>query len=243
VPSLIALYDTLSDDDEDIRAAGSDIVSRMFGAHLVPLAAASKLLGWLEQNFGDTETFHIIALQRITGNEYDATLRHFKGELGSVEKQLKVAILNDDSLFVEEEQNLYRDEVREVIAWTSIILTSKRPLWKETMTRLSSWALEGIRALTRLAENFDGPLGQTSTRPVFSTCMRVILTAKTVLSCVTEESRNASGILPTSDNDERETTSQPALSEQKELCRAIDRLITLGARNNLHPVLLDALVK
>jgi hypothetical protein len=208
----------------------------MFGTYLVPLTAASKLLVWLEQNFGDTEAFHIAALQRITENKYTTALRHLNGELGSEEEQLRVAISNDDSLFIEEEQNLYRDEVHEAIAWSSIILTSKRPLWKGTVTRLSSWALEGIRALTRLAENFDGPLGQTSTRLVFSTCMRVILTAKAVLSCVTEEST-------TPISDEKETTSQPARSEQKELCHAIDCLITLGTRNNLHPVLLDALVK
>lgn len=244
LPSLLALYDTLSDDDEDIRTEGADVVSRMFGTRLVPLAAASKLLGWLERNLGDTKAFRIAFLQRITRSECPTGLRRFDYKPIPVGIQLEAAMLNDDSLFVEEEQNLYCDEVREVIAWTSIITSSQRPLWKDIMSDLSLWALEGILTITRLAETRDGPLGQTSSRLVFSIWMRVILVAKAVMSYhIGDYTGNSSEILCIPNKFEKEVTSTHLRQRQENLRHAIDHLAVVGIRNNLHPVLIDVLLK
>ncbi|KAJ3475139.1 hypothetical protein NLG97_g9560 [Lecanicillium saksenae] len=53
LPILLALYDTLNDDDEEIRDLGSDAFKYIAGVSLVPIEAASRLLQWLAVTFGE----------------------------------------------------------------------------------------------------------------------------------------------------------------------------------------------
>jgi hypothetical protein len=240
MPSLLALYDTLNDDDDEIREAGADVVFHILGSRLAPLAASAKLLDWLYQKFGKTTAFPTATRQRITNGNGDNS-----GELQPAEQQLAAAMLDDDSLFVEEEQNLYIDEVREAIAWTSILATAEGPLWDKATTALSQWTVESLTALTRLAESEDGPFGWSSKPKVFAICMRVILTANALLARYNRQHGADNGLI------NRTRLQEEVMSELvndaprngKRLRDAAHCLFETGRRNNLHPVLLEKLGK
>jgi hypothetical protein len=228
IPSLLALYDTLNDDDDDIREAGANVVSQILGSHQAPLAASAKLLQWLHQKFSRTEAFRTAMMYRIANINGQTT-----DKLEPAEQQLAAAMLDDDSLFVEEEQNLYVDEVREAIAWTSLLVTAEGSLPDEQESQMSSWALEGLYTLTRLAETEDGPFGWSSKPKVFAISMKIIRAAKALIVRydkdlemeVTDDSVQDGGI------------------EGKSLQDAVHCLLKVGRRNSLHPVLLDELAK
>lgn len=228
MPSLLALYDTLNDDDDEIREAGANVVSQILGSHQAPLAASEKLLNWLHQQFGRTKAFCTAVICRITninGQNFNV--------LESAEQQLVAAMLDDDSLFVEEEQNLYIDEVREAMAWTSLLVIADVPSSDKETSQLSSWALEGLLTLTRLAETEDGPYGWSSKPRVFAICMKVILVAKAIIVRYDKDP----GMEVTDDS------ARDGTLKGKPLQDAAQCLLEVGYRNNLHPVLLDELAK
>lgn len=226
MPSLLALYDTLNDDDDEIREAGANVVSQILGSHQAPLAASAKFLQWLHQNFGRTEAFRTAVMYRIASINGQTT-----DNLEPAEQQLTAAMLDDDSLFVEEEQNLYIDEVREAIAWTSLLATAESLLCDEEKSQISSWALEGLVTLSRLAETEDGPFGWSSKPRVFAICMKIILAAKAIIARYDKNPE-----LEVIDNSE-----QDGRFKGRPLRDAVHCLLNVGRRNNLHPVLLDEL--
>jgi hypothetical protein len=228
VPSLLALYDTLNDDDDEIREAGANVVSQILGSHQAPLAASAKLLNWLCQKYGRTEAFCIAVMYRIANADSQTA-----NELEPAEYQLAAAMQDDDSLFVEEEQNLYIDEVREAIAWTSLLVVAEGPLSDEQISKMSSWALAGLLTLARLAEIKDGPFGWSSKPRVFAICMKVILAAKALIACYNKDP----GVEVTDDSEQARRMGGKPLQD------AVHRLLKVGRRNNLHPVLLDELAK
>ena len=235
LPSLLALYDTLNDDDDEIREAGAYTVSVIVGTSLVPLAASRELLSWMVEQFGETDAFSKAVLERITG--FDNTSTH---SLQSVDKRLTKAMERDDSLFIEEEQNLYIDEVRETIAWTSLLFSNDGPHWDDIASQISSWALEGLDVLIKHAETEDGPFGWTSKPKVFEICMGIILAAQAVFA------RYVSSLLPAEGAQIEPGVKDPNNAHNIEgVARLIHlgmvRLHEIGSRNNLHPVLLDHL--
>ncbi len=240
VPSLLALYDTMNDDEEEIRDTGASVVSRILGSCLTPLAACRKFLQWICQNFGESETFSIAVVQRITdSSSLPGT------ELEPVENQLAVAMLDDDSLFVEEEQNLYIDEVRESIAWNSVLMTAEGALWDEAARRLSLWVLDGLVALTRLSQSEDGPYGWASKPTVFACCMRVVLTTKVVLARFEDHLRTGGRVQLQVDSEGMVAEYYMSnMGQTRERLRdAVRSLLETGCANNLHPILLDELGK
>jgi hypothetical protein len=228
VPSLLALYDSLNDDDDEIREAGANVVSQILGSHQAPLAASEKLLQWLHQKFSRTEAFRADVICRIANINGQTT-----DKLETAEQQLGAAMLDDDSLFVEEEHNLYNDEVREAIAWTSLLVTAEDPLSDEQTSQMSSWALAGLRTLTRLAETEDGPFGWSSKPRVFAICMKIILAAKAMMARYDK----APGM------EMRDNSVQDGGIKGKPLRDTVHCLLEVGLRNKLHPVLLDQLAR
>jgi hypothetical protein len=228
VPSLLALYDALNDDDDEIRDASAIVVSHLLGLHQAPLAASVKLLRWLYQSFGETQVFRAAVMRRIANSRSGNTEM-----LEPAGQELTAAMLDDDSLFVEEEQNLYIDEVREAISWTGLLNTANSPLPDEEVKQLSLWALEGLRTLARLAETQDGPFGWASKPRVFAICSKVILAAKAI---ITHHEINP-GI------EEMDDSGRDGKVRGKPLRDAVHCLLEVGSRNHLHPVLLDELAK
>ncbi|ODA82836.1 hypothetical protein RJ55_01345 [Drechmeria coniospora] len=176
LPALCALYDSLNDDDDEIREVGCAAVKGITGESLVPMEAANRLLGWLMRHFHTSSVFASEVIGRMVGHAGQGT--HASGldftAWTSAEDELTRSMESDDSLFVVEEQNLFVDEVRETMRWASVF---ERLPWDAADARLASldcWITKGIIHLGKLSERDDGPLGWASNPELFAICTRLI---------------------------------------------------------------------
>lgn len=192
LPVYLALYDTLNDDDEEIRDVGADIVSwtlsttstRFPSGSLIPPAARYRFSTFLAQNYSESANLFTEALFRLTvqtkedncpENTKSATAVLF----APVHDRLVSARKEDFSLFMEEKQNLFEDEVREAETWLRVLKQLSESAYDEkAAAEFSEWVARGIDALTKIANSeVDGPLGWTSKPEVFTLGMQVILGA------------------------------------------------------------------
>ncbi|WZH44845.1 putative death-receptor fusion protein-domain-containing protein [Fusarium acuminatum] len=171
LPAILALYDSLNDDDDDIRDAGSAAVKSILGQALVPIEAANRLISWLAQDYADNSTFRQIIVRRIMGDSRYPTPESY---VVSTKDQLQEAMKFDDSLFVIEEQNLFVDEVRETQRWVSVYESLAWESNNPCLEALTSWTSEGLEAMQSLVSQEDGPLGYGSKPEVFAILSRVI---------------------------------------------------------------------
>ncbi|KAM0434453.1 hypothetical protein ACHAPT_003549 [Fusarium lateritium] len=173
LPALLALYDSLNDDDDDVRDVGSAAVQSILGQALVPVEAANRLLSWLSQRFGrDSTTFRQVVIRRIMGDGRFPTPE--SRAAASVGDQLQDAMKFDDSLFVIEEQNLFVDEVRETQRWVSVFESLSWEAKDPTLQALTEWSSTGLEEMRRLVGVEDGPLGYGSKPEVFAILSRVV---------------------------------------------------------------------
>lgn len=163
---MLALYDALNDDDDDIRGVGAETMHFILERRLEPFAAREQLLEWLRKVFGDSTYFHDAFCLRVKGIREESSR--------SIEDQLEEALIEDDALFVEEEQNLYVDEVREFAQWNALLVRSIAPAWTTTALGLSDWAIEALTSVRRLCDVENGLLGKLSKPRVFAICMGVV---------------------------------------------------------------------
>lgn len=166
LPALLALYDTLNDDDEEVRDVGSDAVKNILGVFMVPLEAATLLLSWLTQTFGNTLQFKQTVCNRMVGE--------VTKDWQPVNDQLTKALEFDDSLFAIEEQNLFIDEVRDTIRWLAVFESLSWSEDGELVVGLSAWIKGGLVRLKDLLKTDDGPLGWASNPQVFAILTRVV---------------------------------------------------------------------
>ena len=171
LPALLAVYDSLNDDDEDIRSSGSANAKRLLGESLVPIEAADSLLAWLAQNFTNSRAFRRIAASRIVGANRAAAPA---AEWQSADAQLRAALEVDDSLFAVEEQNLFVDEVRETERWLAALAVLGWDPADECLVSLDRWVAGGLGRIAQLMDQEDGPLGWASNPAVFAICARVV---------------------------------------------------------------------
>ncbi|KAK8089396.1 tRNA methylation protein [Apiospora hydei] len=156
LPWLLALYDALNDDDEEIREVA---------------AAATEPIP------GEIDEFRTQVACRMMGH-YPLCSRLSDTVLGKwqpAEQQLASAMRFDDSLFVIEEQNLYIDEVREARRWREAFRGVSYKEDSAVLAALVEWARSGLQTLTRLAERDDGVLGWASKPEVYAICARVVI--------------------------------------------------------------------
>jgi hypothetical protein len=185
---LFALYDTLNDDDNEIRDLSALTVSILQQKSLVPLEARVELVSHIKHLYGSSLLFYWSSICRMTGNDlYESDAR--APVLESAEAQFSRALKDDDSLFVEEEQNLFIDEVRETRLWAKAFeetglqphsKTDVHSSWGKAYTDLALWVTDGLATMASLLDRDDGPLGWTSRPAVFAVCMRVLLSAKAI---------------------------------------------------------------
>ncbi|KAM0516613.1 hypothetical protein ACHAPE_005244 [Trichoderma viride] len=171
LPAAIVLYDTLNDDDDEVREAGSAAAKSILGQNLVPLEASNRLLQWLIQHFSTSADLKSITASRVAG------YRHGQA-WSSPGAQLAAALRSDDSLFAVEEQNLFIDEVREANRWATVFQSLKWDEGKledgEILRKLDEWLLDGLAQMQQLLEQEDGPLGWASNPFVFAICASVV---------------------------------------------------------------------
>ncbi|OTB06928.1 hypothetical protein M426DRAFT_100842 [Hypoxylon sp. CI-4A] len=193
LPWLLALYDALNDDDDEIRAAAAGAVAPVLSnQNLVSVEAGPRLLQYLLTHYGAVDEFrahvtcrmvgHFPLVEQTPGKSSSAKKTIAAQLLGAwvpAEEQLEQAMRFDDALFVVEEQNLYVDEVRETQRWRDVFLSlpSSPSAAAEAEAALSQWTLAGLQTLTRLAqrEGVDGPLGWTSKPEVFAIAARILI--------------------------------------------------------------------
>ena len=208
----IALHDSLNDDDEDVRQKGADTTSWVFSTpvsadgpveainlSLGPVVAKTRLSNFLALNYHESTPLFSEAIQRLTGMMPEGKdLSDRKGDqvvvtnsgddrlnthLTPVKESLLEAMKEDRSLFVEEKQNLFIDEVKESEMWARLIQElSAVALKPRVVSALKSWVKEGLESLIETARDAtDGPLGWTSKPEVYTLGMRVILAAEVVM--------------------------------------------------------------
>jgi hypothetical protein len=189
---MFALYDTLNDDDDEIRNLSAETVSALLRKSLVPLAARVELAKYISKVHIRARTFAWNVVCRMSGSKLE-TVDNVRFRLQSAGPQLVRAMKDDDSLFVQEEQNLFLDEIREAKLWIQIFeetgpdtLTSEQgnfdieSTWQQPHTAFATWVLEGLLALNALVKE-DGPLGWTSKPAVFALVLRLLLSANTII--------------------------------------------------------------
>ncbi|EEY20614.1 conserved hypothetical protein [Verticillium alfalfae VaMs.102] len=168
MPVLLALYDALNDDDEEVRALAA-LASRpvLASQTLLPLRAADSLLQLLHSSYSQLPAYHAAVAQRLTSTS-------------SAAQQLATALHFDDALFAVEEQNQYIDEVREAQRWAGAY--ESLPAGVDDAA-LGGWAADGLKALKEHVEKErDGPLGWTGMPDAYAVCIRVLVAASAVVA-------------------------------------------------------------
>ncbi|GAB1320463.1 hypothetical protein MFIFM68171_10673 [Madurella fahalii] len=180
LPALSALYDSLIDDDDEIREVAASAASGVIGTYTVAPTTADDLVAWLRDHFGDAEEFRSRAVCRMAGQPYRYSQTFLLPT--PADEQIRRAMDFDNSLFAAEEQNLFIDEVRETTRWRRAYETLQHSGGDApSFRRLRQWAETGLRYLVELAaQKEDGPLGWTSDQHVFAACARILLCAAAV---------------------------------------------------------------
>ncbi|KAH9900343.1 putative death-receptor fusion protein-domain-containing protein [Xylariomycetidae sp. FL2044] len=246
IPWLLALYDSLNDDDDEIREAAAEAAAPILGRALVSVEAGQRLLDWLAVQFKDAQGFraHVVSrmighYQPVANNNNNNTTSAAEGTTALLDawvpahQQLASAMRFDDSLFVIEEQNLYIDEVRETKRWSNVY--TSLPLLPQSSERaaaaagasrdddeaLRAWTLAGLRTLMHIAEEprRDDALGWTSKPEVFAICARI-------LTCA--------AVLAAAEEDEKEEEE----GQDREVGEALRGFMDVGGRTGVHGLLL-----
>ena len=235
----LALYDRLSDDDEEIRDMGATLISYILSdpykalpkLSFAPLVASDRFSHWLALQYNQSPLFCISAVRRLTAaSKEDHTslppglLENIVlGPLAPVAELLARAREQDTTLFAEEKQNLFVNPVREVETWSRVLRQlnpSSLADKAEIASRLSYWTLHGIESLTDVAgEEMDGPLGWTSKAEVFTLGMRVLFAADVLVHWARNQ---VAGIV------EREAVQD-----------ALRRFLDVGRQNAVHELWLE----
>ncbi|EFQ24898.1 uncharacterized protein GLRG_00042 [Colletotrichum graminicola M1.001] len=178
LPALVALYDALNDDDDEVRDLASVSAGHVLARPLAALDAAPLLLVHIARDYRDAPAFHALLASRLAGHSSEDAWE-------PAEAQLATALRFDDSLFVVEEQNLFIDEVRESTRWAAVLEdvfspSSSSSSATATTTALTQWTSSGLDALLGLVspdDAVDGPLGWASDPQVYAVCARVLVCA------------------------------------------------------------------
>lgn len=182
--AILLVYDSLNDDDSEIRELASHTARRILEARstqsvqpMVPLVASQKLSQHLILMFPTSVALTKEGLWRLTGS------RLLNGCLApSAIQQFSEVCHESTALFAIEKQNLFIDEVREAVIWSRVLKRlSKRALSAEHAAALSKWVTGGLGKLIEVAAEIDGPLGWASKSDTFILGMRIILATDVLL--------------------------------------------------------------
>lgn len=200
----------------------------------MPLATRVELAKQIDLWHYDSLAYNWNVVCRMTGHNTYESFYVDRRVLFTAEEQFKKALKDDDSLFVEEEHNLFVDEVRETELWCGMfekkglrnpVAYTKR-IWGMPDTILAEWVLHGLESLNRLLDKEDGPLGWSSRPAVFAVCMRILLSANSIL-------RRQENIRLEVDG--RDDTKEPIFED---IITALQHFVALGRKRKVHERLL-----
>ena len=167
---MLALYDALNDDDDEVREVAASAVQSISGYPLVSLEASTYLLDWLTQSLPTSPSLKRIVCSRLAGAPASTDTKW-----EAAEARLDASLVVDDSLFVVEEQNLFIDEVREAKRWASAYLALDWDASDEIHSQLDKWLQGGLSRLRDLLGREDGPLGWASNPNAFAICSIILI--------------------------------------------------------------------
>lgn len=193
----LVLYDSLLDDDQDVRDSGAATVSKLLVSaslhdnsthspipYMVP-AARHQLLRLLRDHCHGSAELWTESWRRIIGSLIVGELTDtiMATQLPSPRTLLEGLKHDDNALFVEEKQNLYIDKAQEAGLWQEMLLSLDPTVSNAgVLQHTHSWALEGLDALIEATEgDKDGPLGWTSKPDICVLGVRILLAAEAVL--------------------------------------------------------------
>jgi hypothetical protein len=198
LPAYLALYDTLNDDDEEIRDLGAKAVSSILEKQLAPLPAQNDFIVFMSNKYSRSTLWAWNIICRISGNNNQIFERN-QAKLHPAKGAFRKALTRNNALFAEEKQNLFIDEVRETKQWISAFdnmgLDHSNGWHIDIMGRaldtndastipqsaLTTWTLEGLAEISKIIWVEDGSLGYISDPAVFASSVRVILAANALI--------------------------------------------------------------
>jgi hypothetical protein len=169
IPLLMALYDALNDDDDEVRDIAAAATAGVLGCAVAPLEAADRLLDWLEARYRQLPEFQNIVVCRLAG--VSPQLERWPDARVAFDQAANF----DESLFAKEEHNLFIDEIRELRRFQRV---ARAIPWKpedECLNNLTRWAADGLAVVKETTLRDDGPLGPTSDQHYFAHCARHIV--------------------------------------------------------------------
>jgi hypothetical protein len=219
---LLRLYDSMNDDEEEIRNFAAETTFFHLGHGLAvqarswePMFARQVALAHIPP-FRDLPGLMHTRIKRVCGAKKvyrDASSRRIVIEPSAKERLAEILVENVD-LFMVERQNLHVNEVRESCAWRdSLKGWNIKPRY---LLAVKHWVLEGFQVLSEhIKQNSDGPLGWTSKQETYTFVIQVINGARVILH-------------------------RPKI-EVQDVRDALMRFYVDGRRGNLHPLLVDEL--
>lgn len=178
---MLVTYGALNDDDDEIRDLAAKVTTRVITGpryyngipDVVPLVASQRLAEYLAKTHRDSHDLCKEAIHRVMSSD------------GSVSPLdiLQQAQKDSTVLFVQEKQNLFIDDVRELDIWSHVL----HELSDDAVTRgdaafFSEWVWSGLTVFMGAARaQRDGPLGWVSKPEVFVMGMRLINGAEVLL--------------------------------------------------------------
>ncbi|KAJ5960846.1 Armadillo-like helical [Penicillium vulpinum] len=189
----LVLYDMLNDDDDEIRDVAASAASWVLShssvspdadVTLAPLNASSLLADFIIDNYSDSALLGQRVLRYLTGQEPRISGSDEHSHLVAVSDQITEYRQESNVLFVEEKQNLFIDDVREVEVWSRALLRLNRSAYaKFSLDETSAWAFDGLTYLCSLVgpgKEPDGLLGWISKPEIFNLGLRVIVISSTL---------------------------------------------------------------
>lgn len=243
--ATIVLRAIMNDDDEEIRDIGAAITSSQVESMLIPPAALKRVTAWLIEHCQTSETLLCHAAHLATGSTLLLDDKNHQSNFVVVSDSLCEMLRDDDTLFVEEEQNLYIDDAEEARVWNHVLrecLVAQRrsSTTSKLLLALSTWVLQGLKALSSLA-SVGGPLDWKIKPPVFVCCLRVISCAKALLAVLDHDGLSEGQNGEHGPREESVTLSDFELSA-KSIKASLDQFARKAAEFNVHALLLKELI-
>ena len=234
----------LNDDDEDVRDVAASAASTILDSEqtapsthlkLSPLAASEKLAVFLAIEFRSEPEFPIAVLGRTWFPcPVNVKRRDFEWEIEYISTKVLLQDLRQGSttLFEEEKQNLYIDDIRELRIWSDILKSTERPD-TALLNSLGDWVSVALRELKDHLNDkvdFEGPLGLTFQQDILILFVRVIELAGVVL--------HWTGCQPNQVQESRSARTSDAAAHESHWVSGIllelKALVELGSRVSIH---------
>lgn len=172
------LYDTLNDDDDEIRDVASLATTTLLNAHskspltpTVPILSSHRLATFLTTHFSASPSLAKEGLRRLTDTPFRTPL--FSIPFADA---FAAASEEDTTLFAAEKQNLFMDPTLDAVFWSRVLSrVDPKCVPRQLRVAINKWVVDGLRAFIETArEKGDGALGWTSKVEVFTLGMRVL---------------------------------------------------------------------